>query len=279
VYVRMSALEQELAVLERERHKEVQRRIVEKEKDEHRKAEYAQFCNIVDYHLVPLERTIRNMDVNEQAANTIEEIYHAGFTSLHNELIAREKILRMVKTETHKEHVEVVRGLLLELGEIVYKKERMVEETEKGIHQAHIQQELLAETFNPNAKKFGDIKKGLLLTRDDLESDVKELKERSSAALEGFDNTESQLTSAGVTFVHPLKEAEHQLLATRTRMLEVKALATGHVPGQRIFDEIAEIQASTKETEGEIKSINTDTSQVVAKTLPMVRSAVKSRVK
>jgi hypothetical protein len=277
VFAKMEELERELEVLEKERHRVVQQRIAAKDRDEHRRAEFAQFCATVDEHLVPLERTIRNMDVINHSVLIVSEIVHAGFQSLQEELADRGALLKDVKLETHKQHVEVFRGLLLELGEIVYKKERMIEETDKSIQQAHIQQELLAETFNPNAKKFGDVKKRLLSTRDDLEGDVHELKERASTALDGFRLSEDALEKANVDFVHPVSEQEQHTLALRARMVEFKAIANGHVEGQALLEEINALKREMQESRRDIEMTNQSTSGTVNRTLPLIRAAQKAR--
>lgn len=277
VFAKMEALESELEVLEKERHREVQKRIAEKDRDEHRRAEFAQFCATVDDHVVPLERTIKNMDVISHSVDVVNELVTSGFTSLQEELAERSSLLKDVKLQTHKQHVEVFRGMLLELGEVVYKKERMIEETDKSVQQAHVQQELLAETFNPNAKKFGDVKKRLLATRDDLEIDIKELKDRAAAALDAFTATEDALHSAGVPFVHPVAEQDHHTLALRARMIEFKAVASGHVAGQQIVEEINSLKQGINETRRDIENVNNATTGSIGKTLPMIRAAQKAR--
>jgi len=277
VFAKMEELERELEVLEKERHRIVQQRIAAKDRDEHRRAEFAQFCQTVDVHLVPLERTIRNMDIITHSVQVVSEFVHAGFQSLQEELAERGSLLKDVKLETHKQHVEVFRGLLLELGEVVYKKERMIEETDKSIQQAHIQQELLAETFNPNAKKFGDIKKRLLSTRDDLEGDVQELKERAEAAMTGFHLSEEALEKANVEFVHPVTEQEQHTLALRARMVEFKAIASGHVEGQALLEDINALKRDMQESRREIETINQATSGTVNRTLPLIRATQKAR--
>lgn len=278
VFTKMEELEREVEVLERERHREVQRRLQEKDKDEHRRAEFARFCEVVEEHAKPLERTIRNADIVVHSTEIVEEMVNAGFASLKRDLAERERLLADVKLETHKQHVEVFRGLLLELGEIIYKKERMVEETDKKVQQAHIQQELLAETFNPNAKKFGDVKKKLLQARDDLEHDIAELKERAGAAMDHFSTTtESALNAAGVSFVHPVAEQEHQILALKAKMIEFKAMVVGHTAGQPIMAEIEALKEDINATRSEIEVANADTTGTMSKALPMIEAATKAR--
>lgn len=277
VWGKIEALEREAEILERDRHREVIKRLAEKDKDEHRRAEYTRFCNVVDEHLVPLERTVKNMDMMLNSVEAMRELLDNSFATVDEDLATRDRLLRDVKLETHKEHVEVFRAALLELGEIIYRKERMVEETDKKIQQAHVQQELLSETFNPNAKKFGDIKKSLLANRDDLEGDVGELKQRAAAAMSQFAYSEKALADADVQYVHPVTEQEHHTLAMKAKMLEFKAMLLGHTAEHPVMAAIEDLKQQVQHTAVEITSANADTSGNIAKALPMIQAANRSR--
>lgn len=277
VFAKIEELEREAEVLERDRHKELLKRLSEKDKDEHRRAEFSRFCNVVDTHLVPLERTVKNMDIMLASVDAMRELIDNTFSTIRDDLNQRETLLREVKLETHKEHVEVFRAMLLELGEIIYRKERMVEETDKKVQQAHVQQELLAETFNPNAKKFGDIKKQLLQNRDDLEGDVQELKERAAAGISQFTYSETALEASGVAYVHPVTEQEHHTLAMKAKMMEFKAMLLGHHADHPVLHEIEHLKQEVHRSAAEITEANSATSGNIAKALPMIQAANRTR--
>lgn len=277
VFAKIEELEREAEVLERDRHKELLKRLAEKDKDEHRRAEFARFCSVVDAHMVPLERTVKNMDIMIASVEAMKELVDNTFAAIRDDLVQREKLLQEVKLETHKEHVEVFRAMLLELGEIIYRKERMVEETDKKVQQAHVQQELLAETFNPNAKKFGDIKKQLLQNRDDLEADVSDLKQRAAAGISQFTYSEKALAAAGIAYVHPATEQEHHTLAMKAKMMEFKAMLLGHNAEQPILAEIERLKEAVHETSAVITTINAETSGNIAKALPVIQAANRTR--
>lgn len=279
IYAKMEELEREAEHLERERHKEIQKRLVEKDKDEHRRAEFARFVHVVDTHLVPLERTIKNMDITEHATIALHEMLDAYFEAINLDLKQRDKLLNDVKLEAHKEHTELFRHMLLELGEITYRKERMMEETDTKIQQAHVQQELLAETFNPNAKRFGDIKKGLLKARDELDADVHDLKSRAAAALAEFQYSQNALVAAGVQFIHPVTEQEHHTIALKAKMIEYKAMIVGHNQDHPMMQDITHLKREVQQTRQDIEQINVDTSGCVAKALPLIHAANKARLK
>ena len=279
VFAKMEELEREAEELERQRHREVQKRLAEKDKDEHRRAEFVRFCNVVDTHMIPLERTIKNMLIMDHASTALQELLDSYFDTVKGDLRQREKLLGDVKLEAHKEHTELFRHMLLELGEVTYRKERMIEETDKKVQQAHVQQELLAETFNPNAKRFGDIKKSLLKARDELDGDVVELKQRAAHALDDFQYSQQALQLANVPFVHPVTEQEHHTIALRAKMIEYKAMVVGHGPEDPIMHDIASLRQDVTQTCHEIDAVNVSTTGSVAKALPLIHAANKARLK
>jgi hypothetical protein len=277
-FARMEELEREIDVLEKERHREFMKRLNDKDKNEHRKAEYAHFCATVDTHLAPLERTVKNMILIGSATDALEQLVSTGFKQIADNLHEREELVDLATLEAHKQHVEALRGLLLEVGDIVQKKERMIGETDRGIQQAHVQQELHAETFNPNAKKFGDIKRKLLASRGELEQDVLELKSRAEDALQRFASTEDALNAAGVPFVHPVVEQEQHALEVKAKLVEYKAMAIGHVEGSALLEDVAAFKAQLEQTKREISAVNVSTTGAVGRTLPVVRAAQNSRL-
>lgn len=279
VFAKMMALEKELDELEQERNREFQRRLAEKDKDEHRRAEYAKFVATIEGHTIPLERTVKNTDIMTHGCDVVEELLKNGFGTIGDDLTERSKLLRTVRIETHKEHVEVFRALLVELGDIIYRKERMIEEIDKKVQQAHIQQELLAETFNPNARKFGEMKKSLLASRDELEEDVEHLKRRAETALNAFHYTEQALHEAGVEYVHPVTEQQHHTLAMRAKMIEYKAMVAGHNKGSSaLMHDIEQLQQAVNETRVEMDAVNASTTGTVSRSIPLIHAANKTRL-
>eukprot|EP01004_Peranema_trichophorum_P009956 NODE_870_length_2288_cov_107.894688_g743_i0.p1 GENE.NODE_870_length_2288_cov_107.894688_g743_i0~~NODE_870_length_2288_cov_107.894688_g743_i0.p1 ORF type:complete len:717 (-),score=152.64 NODE_870_length_2288_cov_107.894688_g743_i0:75-2225(-) len=274
VWVRMEELEKELERLERERHEEFKKRIHNKDKDEHRRMEYDKFCQVVDGHSQLLDLTIRNCDTAIHCITLTSEFVNMGFNNLGSHLQKYDKDLDDLLLETHKQHLEMFRGLYLSLGELAHKKDKRIEEIDNAIKTSHIQQELAAETLNPNAKKYSDAKKELLRIRDEVEEDLNELKEKAQVALTNFTISEKALHDAGVDFLHPTVEQQEQELETKAKMVEYKAIATGHVDALPIKAELQTIKASLMETKKLVEGANKSTS--LRSTLPLLRSGTPS---
>eukprot|EP01063_Lacrimia_lanifica_P033465 TRINITY_DN5953_c0_g1_i1.p1 TRINITY_DN5953_c0_g1~~TRINITY_DN5953_c0_g1_i1.p1 ORF type:complete len:703 (+),score=391.78 TRINITY_DN5953_c0_g1_i1:65-2173(+) len=269
-WAKIEECERELVTLERERHREIKRRVEDKEKDEQRRMEFERFCSVCDSHAAHLDLTIRNCESLVHAANLVGEFVQSGFNGLAKDFSTKTKDYAETHLHVHKEHLTMFRGLFLALGELTHKKEKKIEDVDKQIQTSHINQELCSDTLNPNAKKFSDVKKELLLIRDGLEQDVRELKEKAEDALRKFKETEDALQAAEVPFVHPVLEQQEQALATRARMVEMKAIAIGHVDSVPIRNEIEDLKRQIASTKQQVETINHKTA-VSSATLPAVK--------
>jgi len=123
----------------------------------------------------------------------------------------------------HQEYLGVFRRLYKTLGQLVYKKEKKLEEIDRQIRTTHIQLEFAVETFDPNAKKHSDSKKDLYKLRAQVEEELQMLRDKMATALEQFRPTEEALRQAGVEFVHPIDEVEENNLQRRSKMVEYRA--------------------------------------------------------
>jgi predicted HicB family RNase H-like nuclease len=270
-WAKIEELERELERLEKERYTEIKKRVLDKDKDEHRRMEYEKFCQVVDNQSQLLDLTIRNCDTAMHCIALSAEFVNSGFNTLASDLAKKDKELSALLVETHKQHLEMFRGLYLALGELAHKKDKRIEEIDKAIQSSHIQQEIAAETLNPNAKKYSDAKKELLRARDDVEEDLNELKEKAQVALGNFAVSEQALQDAGIDFVHPTVEQQEQELETKAKMVEYKAIAIGQVDALPIKAELETIKMHLQETKEHVRSVNRSTMSY-ASTLPLIRA-------
>eukprot|EP01006_Ploeotia_vitrea_P029453 TRINITY_DN61999_c0_g1_i1.p1 TRINITY_DN61999_c0_g1~~TRINITY_DN61999_c0_g1_i1.p1 ORF type:complete len:733 (+),score=119.87 TRINITY_DN61999_c0_g1_i1:81-2279(+) len=268
VWAKMEDLEKELEQLEADRSKEVKKRIHAKDNDEHRRMEYEKFCTVVDKHCQLLDLTISNCDTFIYSTTLLSEFVNTGFNTLGGNLGKQDQDHGDLLLETHRQHLEMFRGLYLALGELVHKKEKKIEEIDYRIKTSHIQQELAMETFNPQAKAFSDSKKALLRERDDVENEVQELKEKAEFALKNFKISEEALHDAGIEFVHPVVEQQEEELETKAKMVEYKAISVGHVDAIPIQAELRSIKQQMAETKKVVDSVN---ASAMSSTLPTIK--------
>jgi hypothetical protein len=216
-------LERQLQKLGTERFEEVKRRIEENDREEKRKVEYQQFLDVVSQHKKLLELTVYNCDLAIRCTGIIEELVAEGCSAIKARYDKTNQELADLRLLVHQEYLGVFRRLYKTLGQLVYKKEKRLEDIDRTIRTTHIQLEFCIETFDPNAKKHSDSKKDLYQLRANVEEELQMLKDKMATALELFRPTEEALRQAGVEFVHPTEEVEENNLQRRSKMVEYRA--------------------------------------------------------
>eukprot|EP01006_Ploeotia_vitrea_P041422 TRINITY_DN66525_c7_g3_i1.p1 TRINITY_DN66525_c7_g3~~TRINITY_DN66525_c7_g3_i1.p1 ORF type:complete len:587 (+),score=128.62 TRINITY_DN66525_c7_g3_i1:142-1902(+) len=216
-------LERQLQKLGTERFEEVKRRIEENDREEKRKVEYQQFLDVVSQHKKLLELTVYNCDLGIRCIGIIEELVAEGCSAIKARYDKTNQELSDLRLLVHQEYLGVFRRLYKTLGQLVYKKEKKLEDADRNIRTTHIQLEFCIETFDPNAKKHSDSKKDLYKLRAQIEEELQMLKDKMATALELFRPTEEALRQAGVEFVHPCEEVEEGNLQRRSKMVEYRA--------------------------------------------------------
>lgn len=216
-------LERQLQKLGTERFEEVKRRIEENDREEKRKVEYQQFLEVVSQHKKLLELTVYNCDLAIRVTGLIEELVAESCSAIKARFDRTCQELADLRLEVHKEYLEFFRMLYLTLGNVIYKKEKKLEEMDRNIRTAHIQLEFCIETFDPNAKKHSDQKKQLYMVRAQTEEELAMLKEKQAKSQEDFQFCEEALVAAGIEFTHPADEQNEEILNRRSKMVEYRA--------------------------------------------------------
>merc|ERR1711976_1000804 len=128
-----------------------------------------------------------------------------------------------LSVQVHREHLEFYRELYLTIGNLIYKKEKRVEDINRGLRQQHIQLELAAETFHPNAKEFSEKKKKLIEQYESTKEEIEMLKAKAKQVTEEFTESEDALRSEGFDFLHPVDEYQQIVLQQREKIVAYKA--------------------------------------------------------
>jgi len=277
-WVRLEEAYRNVAALEHLRFTELKRRAEEKAKEEHRRMEYTQFIKVCEEHCARLELTIRNEDTALHCVELISQSVSSLLKPILSDLTHSEGIHKQLLLSAHQQHLEVFRALFLSVGEMLYRKQRRIDELETMIQSAHVQQELCADTFDPNARKYRDAKKRLLEQRDELEQQVTDLKQKAATALGNFKASEEYLQGHDVEFVHPVVEHEQQCLSFKAKMLNYKAMVMGHVEGTKVRNEIKNLSSDIARTrEGVQGIVQKSAIGALDRSLPELMAATKSR--
>lgn len=225
-WAKIQELERLLQRLGTDRFEEVKRRIEENDREEKRKVEYQQFLDVCGQHKKLLELSVYNCDLGVRCAGIMEEIVTeccSGIKARHDKL---NEELRELSLQIHQEYLEAFSRLYRTLGQLVYKKEKRLEEIDLQLRASHIRYEFASETLDPVAKEHADSKKDLFRVRAQVEEELEMLKDKMAQSLQRFAPTEDALQQAGVEFVHPAEEVEEGNLSRRSKMVEYRAHMT-----------------------------------------------------
>eukprot|EP01012_Entosiphon_sulcatum_P007438 TRINITY_DN1377_c0_g1_i1.p1 TRINITY_DN1377_c0_g1~~TRINITY_DN1377_c0_g1_i1.p1 ORF type:complete len:604 (-),score=141.61 TRINITY_DN1377_c0_g1_i1:60-1871(-) len=193
------------------------------DKEELRKVEYHQFLEVVAHHKKTLELTILNCETAVTCIGKFEQLCSVLATALRDWHDAVRDELYTLRLNVHKEHLGYFRELYLCIGNLLHKKEKIVEDTDKQLRSEHIQLEFCIETFDMEAKKHSDAKKDLIKLRTETEEEIEMLRSKAEQALEEFGETDDALREAGFEFVHPVVEFQELALQQREKIVAYKA--------------------------------------------------------
>eukprot|EP00998_Keelungia_sp_KM082_P007543 NODE_373_length_2025_cov_116.840358_g366_i0.p1 GENE.NODE_373_length_2025_cov_116.840358_g366_i0~~NODE_373_length_2025_cov_116.840358_g366_i0.p1 ORF type:complete len:606 (-),score=190.81 NODE_373_length_2025_cov_116.840358_g366_i0:208-1980(-) len=214
--------ERQLQKIGTERFEEVKRRLEEFDREEKRKVEYQQFLDVCSGHKRGLQLTIFNCDVALRAINTVRDFVTESVDAMVKRHHVTNDDLGDARLEVYKEKLEAFRQLYLTLGQLRYKKEKKIEDTDAQIRKEHIQLEFCIETFDPNAKKHSATKKELYTLRAVAEEEMEMISEKMEALSEEFKECEAALDAAGIEFLHPETELAESNLHRRTKVIDMK---------------------------------------------------------
>merc|ERR1712196_88883 len=121
-------------------------------------------------------------------------------------------------------YLEAFRRLYRTLGQLVYKKEKKLEDIDRNIRATHIQLEFSIETFDPNAKKHSDNKKELYKLRAQVEEELEMLE----------DNNLARRSKMVEYRAHLSKQEEVKIAAEREELKRAKTIQSQQFRGKMI---------------------------------------------
>eukprot|EP01006_Ploeotia_vitrea_P018165 TRINITY_DN49435_c0_g1_i1.p1 TRINITY_DN49435_c0_g1~~TRINITY_DN49435_c0_g1_i1.p1 ORF type:complete len:674 (-),score=116.86 TRINITY_DN49435_c0_g1_i1:1333-3156(-) len=240
---KIEEMEKELMRLGQARFDEVKRRTKLFEREEKRRVEYQHFLDFCNQHKQLLELTITNCETAEEITDTLDALISSGCNTIERRLREIEKEMEEERLATHDEYFQSFRKMYLTIGDLQYKKERHIEELEKKIQTAHIQQEFYMETFNPKAKEWSNQKKELQGIKQDMENQVGTLRGKGMQYVEWFQPSEKALIEAGREFKHPVEELKEINETRQNKLIEYHELMTRQDDDEAEYaQELAEIE-------------------------------------
>lgn len=213
VWEQLFELEKQLADLAAKRRIEVDRRVKMTEREERRRVDMRHFEEFVNEHQKLLEATIRTCQADDQLGDIMEDVVTGTCVTIKRRSNDLYKDLSALRNAAYEEHLHHFTEQYLFLGEIMFRKNRLLDELRRKAEYAVAQQEMAMDSFNPSARKYAQMKAELDAEADQLAREVEQLKDKATVYYESFKPTEKALSHLGKTFVHPqdaLEQAEKE---------------------------------------------------------------------
>eukprot|EP01062_Namystynia_karyoxenos_P083135 TRINITY_DN949_c2_g1_i1.p1 TRINITY_DN949_c2_g1~~TRINITY_DN949_c2_g1_i1.p1 ORF type:complete len:608 (+),score=281.44 TRINITY_DN949_c2_g1_i1:117-1940(+) len=233
---KIESLEQELQQLGQLRTEAVTRHIKALEQNESRRVEYQHFMDFALQHKRLLELTIHNCELAEETTDLIDEVVSAGCNAIESRMRETEREIADLRLGAHEHYLQHFRQMYLTLGDLRYKKEANIQALEEKIQVAHMQQEMYMESLNPKAKEYSQLKKDLGKMREELDSQVSQIREKETLYIEAFKPTEKALTEAGREFLHPVQELLEINQKRKDKLTAYHRLVTGEGEGDEALE-------------------------------------------
>ena len=185
--------------------------------------EYGQFLEVVALHKRTLELTIDNAETSVLCLGLVEQIMHNISVKLRDWFDKCQQEMYSLRIMVHREHLGYFRETYLCIGDLLYKKEKKIEEIDRQLRLEHIQLEFCIETFDLSAKRHSEAKKELMKIREATAEEIEMLKGKVGQAMEDFLESEEALKIEGLDFMHPAEEFQYLVMNQREKINLYKA--------------------------------------------------------
>ncbi|MDP3768411.1 MAG: hypothetical protein Q8S13_10385, partial [Dehalococcoidia bacterium] len=177
-WAEIHALESRLQRLAQERRDEIDRRVKVVEREERRHVDMSHFRKFAEEHGVLLAAAARTAEAEELLCDMMDEIVRGCAALAQRRVHADRGRLGDARSGTLGEHLAHFREQYLHLGELLYKKERALEELDQRSVYAQAQQELAMDSFNPRAKEYALMKVDIDDERERVKREIAELQRK-----------------------------------------------------------------------------------------------------
>ena len=230
---RIFEAERELSKLATQRREEIDRRVKMVEREERRRVDIRNFTDFASSHSNMLSSTLRSCEVEESVGSVIEELANNVCSESQLSLSNIERELDALRGDALQEHLLHFRKQYLTVGDLIYKKDRYIDELNKRSEFVVLQQEMAMDSLNPKAKVFSQQRGEIECEKKAVQQVIDVLKEKSALYVESFKPTEAALAARGKTFVHPLHELAAMNKEKGRKLAEYYSLMiTQHAPNK-----------------------------------------------
>eukprot|EP01012_Entosiphon_sulcatum_P023665 TRINITY_DN2876_c0_g1_i1.p1 TRINITY_DN2876_c0_g1~~TRINITY_DN2876_c0_g1_i1.p1 ORF type:complete len:738 (-),score=195.57 TRINITY_DN2876_c0_g1_i1:77-2212(-) len=222
VYAKVCQLYEQLRELGEARWQQVTERVDALEREERRKEHYASYCRASDEHQRMLRNVLQNCSECLTAMSALETFLQGGTELVAAKYEASERELKDLRLDEQRNHLSVFRRYYLTVGELLFKKEKRLQELDRLQRHAELQVQMARDTLDSNIKQYRDQAHVFEEETNQLSEVVNALREKADQAKDDFEETSEALRRDGVQFLHPAIELQEQNVQRRAKLNQLK---------------------------------------------------------
>ena len=211
-----------LARLSEQRYDVVQRYLHGKEAQEQFRGETAQWVAQADRHRDRLRDLLRVATDHADLLGNVALTVQSGRAALQSRLDGVRGQVERVLFEEQRQHHAVFRRYYLTVGELLYKKEKRLEEISKMIDQNNFQIAFAKEALDPNGQAYRAHNAELARLHEEIGAKVDWLKERADESVTDIGPTVKALQDGGLDVQSPVVELQEILVERRSKANQVR---------------------------------------------------------
>ena len=182
----MLRIEAALSALAEERREEVERRVRGYEREVRRRCDVGHFVTFADTRKRQLEAAVSALVTEKRVGAALTDLVDKAVFTLAEEVATLHASVHETKRVLLTEHAAHFREQYLTVGELLFRKERLLEECDKKIVELRMQQEIAMSTLDPRARLIAEQRSRLERQRDDVHKLVESLRAKSAMYVDAF---------------------------------------------------------------------------------------------
>lgn len=209
-----------LQKLSDERTKRLGEWMVKVEDHDRARIDYLQTVAVCQDHTQTLEYLKHDTDTCENLIVQFEEFIEIAIRQTKEVADKTSTEGDVLALDEQKRYLGLFRRFYMQLGELLFKKQKRLEEVDRMIRSCEFQIDFCKETLDPDLRRYRDQLKDLQIRRVEVSDRVSRLQIRGDDRASQFMPHEDALHKAGIEFDSPLLEMHEHVVDCRARVLE-----------------------------------------------------------
>ena len=220
----LQTCQEQLEGLAEQRRREIDRRLRMEEREASRRSGHEAFIRAAATHAQKLQDTIENALHAKDIAKALNEFVLDGCDSVTTKYDKQQTTLNEMLRLVQQHHFKRFSDYYIACSRLLYRKNAALTQINNSIDDNVVKRELLAETLDPQAKRYALENRALGGKKRELAEEIVSLRHRLEVSENNIKQTLQSFQLCGVKFVHPRDIVEKVNFDRTFKMLDFRAM-------------------------------------------------------